>query len=91
METLKAPIYIYVLKKSQKGYKIFKKNESGNIDFILNEFGSESFILSLVKPFNKNFVGIVFNFNGNLKHAADDLYKKALKALFSVKSKFNNF
>jgi hypothetical protein len=33
----------------------------------------------------------VFYFNGNLKHAADDLYNKALKAFFSVKSKFNNF
>jgi hypothetical protein len=29
----------------------------------------------------------VFYFNGNLKHAADDLYNKALKAFFSVKSK----
>jgi hypothetical protein len=34
---------------------------------------------------------LVFYFNGNLKHAADDLYNKALKAFFSVKSKFNNF
>jgi hypothetical protein len=38
-----------------------------------------------------NYLGIVFYFNGNLKHAADDLYNKALKAFFSVKSKFNNF
>ena len=29
----------------------------------------------------------MFYFNGNLKHAADDLYNKALKAFFSVKSK----
>jgi hypothetical protein len=36
------------------------------------------------------YLGIVFYFNGNLKHAADDLYNKALKAFFSVKSKFNN-
>ena len=37
------------------------------------------------------YLGIVFYFNGNLKHAVDDLYNKALKAFFSVKSKFNNF
>ena len=37
------------------------------------------------------YLDIVFYFNGNLKHAADDLYNKALKAFFSVKSKFNNF
>ena len=29
----------------------------------------------------------MFYFNGNLKHAADDLYNKALNAFFSVKSK----
>ena len=33
----------------------------------------------------------MFYFNGNLKHAADNLYNKALIAFFSVKSKFNNF
>jgi hypothetical protein len=32
-----------------------------------------------------------FSITGNLKHAADDLYNKALKVFFSVKSKFNNF
>jgi hypothetical protein len=37
------------------------------------------------------YLGIVFYFNGNLKHATDYLYNKALKAFFSVKSKFNNF
>jgi hypothetical protein len=37
------------------------------------------------------YLGIVFYFNGNLRHAADDFYNKALKVFFFVKSKFNNF
>jgi hypothetical protein len=31
------------------------------------------------------YLGIVFYFNGNLRHAADDLYNKALKKISLLK------
>ena len=37
------------------------------------------------------YLGITLFYNGNLKHAADDLYNKALKAMFSLRKKLSNF
>lgn len=37
------------------------------------------------------YLGVSFFYNGNLKHAADDLYNKGLKAMFSLRKKVSNF
>ena len=37
------------------------------------------------------YLGITLFYNGNLKHAADDLYNIALKAMFSLRKKLSNF
>ena len=65
---------------------IFSK---GKEDYSKYHFFQNNSQIEIVERYK--YLGIVFYFNGNLKHAADDLYNKALKAFFSVKSKFNNF
>ena len=42
-------------------------------------------------PIDSKCLGVIFYFNGNLKHAANDLYNKGLKAFFSLRRKFSNF
>ena len=37
------------------------------------------------------YLGVILTYNGNLKHAADQLCNKALKATFSLKSKILDF
>ena len=65
---------------------IFSK---GKKDYSKYHFFQNNSQIEIVERYK--YLGIVFYFNGNLKHAADYLYNKALKAFFSVKSKFNNF
>ena len=65
---------------------IFSK---GKKDYSKYQFFQNNSQIEIVERYN--YLDIVFYFNGNLKHVADDLYNKALKAFFSVKGKFNNF
>ena len=37
------------------------------------------------------YLGIMLNFNGNLKHAAEHMYSRSIKAMFSLKSKIMNY
>ena len=37
------------------------------------------------------YLDVTFFYNGNLKHAADDLYNKGLKAMISLKRKLSDF
>lgn len=37
------------------------------------------------------YLGVILNFNGNLKHAADHMFNKGLKAVFSLKSRILDF
>ena len=37
------------------------------------------------------YLGVILFYNGNLKHAANHLYQKSLKATFSLKSKVLDF
>jgi hypothetical protein len=55
------------------------------IDYSKYHFFQNNSQIEIVERYK--YLGIVFYFNGNLKHA----YNKALKAFFSFKSKFNNF
>jgi hypothetical protein len=64
-----------------KGHKNFKK-----FQFFYNNLEIE-----IVEKYK--YLGIIFYFNGNVKHAAEHLYNQSLKALFSIHSKifgFNN-
>ena len=36
------------------------------------------------------YLGIMLNFNGDLKHAAEHMYYKSIKAIFSLKAKIMN-
>ena len=65
---------------------IFSK---GKKDFTKFKFSFQDLPVDIVEKY-KN-LGIIFYFNGNLKHAADDLYNKGLKAFFSLRRKFSNF
>ena len=65
---------------------IFSK---GKRDYSKYDFVTNNKKIEIVEKYK--YLGITFFFNGNLKHAAEDLYNKALKAFFSLKSKFNNF
>ena len=61
----------------------------GKRDYSKFSFFIQNSELEIVEKYK--YLGIVFHFNGNLKHAAEDLYNKSLKAFFSLKSKFSNF
>ena len=37
------------------------------------------------------YLGVILSYNGNLKHAAEHMYNKGLKAVFSLKSKILDF
>ena len=37
------------------------------------------------------YLGIMLNFNGNLKHVAEHMYNKSIKAIFSLKAKIMNY
>ena len=37
------------------------------------------------------YLGIIFHYNGNFKHAAEHIYQKRLKAIFSLKSRILDF
>ena len=37
------------------------------------------------------YLGIMLNFNGNLKHAAEHMYSRSIKAMFSLKFKIMNY
>ena len=49
----------------------------------------DGFLLQQVESYK--YLGFEIFYNGNLKHSANALYDKSLKALFSLKSKLNNF
>ena len=49
----------------------------------------DGFLLEQVDSYK--YLGFEIFYNGNLKHTAKDLYEKSMKALFSLKSKLNNF
>jgi hypothetical protein len=57
---------------------IFSK---GKKDYSKYQFFQNNSQIEIVERYK--YLDIVFYFNGNLKHAADDLYNKALKAFFS--------
>ena len=65
---------------------IFSK---GKKDFTKFKFTFQDLPVDIVEKYK--YLGIIFYFNGNLKHAADDLYNKGLKAFFSLWRKFSNF
>ena len=65
---------------------IFSK---GKKDFKKFKFTFQDLPIDIVEKYK--YLGIIFYFNGNLKHAADDLYNKGLKAFFSLRRKFSNF
>ena len=65
---------------------IFSK---GKKDFTKFKFTFQDIRIDIVEKYK--YLGIIFYFNGNLKHAADDLYNKGLKAFFSLRKKFSNF
>ena len=65
---------------------IFSK---GKKDFTKFKFTYQDIQIDIVEKYK--YLGIIFHFNGNLKHAADDLYNKRLKASFSFRKKFSNF
>ena len=65
---------------------IFSK---GKKDFTKFKFTFQDIQIDIVEKYK--YLGIIFYFNGNLKHAADDLYNKGLKAFFSLRKKFSNF
>ena len=56
------------------------KTKKENIQFKLNDSVNEN-----VDKYK--YLGIVLFYNGNLKHAAQHMYQKSLKAIFSLKSK----
>ena len=37
------------------------------------------------------YLGIMLNFNGNLKHVAEHMYSRSIKAMFSLKFKIINY
>ena len=37
------------------------------------------------------YLGTMLNFNGNLKHAAEHMYNKSIKVIFSLKAKVMNY
>ena len=62
---------------------IFSK---GKKDFTKFKFTFQDIQIDIVEKYK--YLGIIFYFNGNLKHAADDLYNKGLKAFFLFEQKF---
>lgn len=60
------------------------KRKSSSYNFTLNEQR-----LDIVEKYK--YLGILLFYNGNLKHAADHMYHKGLKAVFSLKSKILDF
>ena len=55
------------------------KNKIENMKFKLND--------SVIESVDKyKYLGILLSYNGNFKHAADHMYQKRLKAIFSLKS-----
>ena len=60
------------------------KIKTDNIKFTLNKSDIE-----IVD--NYKYLGILLSYNGNFKHAADHLYQKSLKAIFSLKSSVLDF
>ena len=65
---------------------IFSK---GKKDFTKFKFTFQDLPIDIVEKYK--YLRIIFYFNGNLKHVADDLYNKGLKAFFSLRTKFSNF
>ena len=65
---------------------IFSK---GKRDFKKFRFALGNSEIEIVEKYK--YLGIIFTYNGNMKHSSDDLYKKGLKAFFKLKSKFMNF
>ena len=60
------------------------KIKTDNIKFTLNKSDIE-----IVD--NYKYLGILLSYNGNFKHAADHMYQKSLKAIFSLKSSVLDF
>ena len=65
---------------------IFSK---GKKDFTKFMFTYQDIQIDIVEKYK--YLGIIFHSNGNLKHAADDLYNKGLRAFFSLRKNFSNF
>ena len=65
---------------------IFSK---GKKDFKKFQFWCGNSEIEIVERYK--YLGVVFTYNGNMKHSADELYKKGLKAFFKLKSQFLNF
>ena len=62
---------------------------SGKLDiksFRFTIFGNEIEIVHKYK-----YLGIILHYNANLKHAAEHMYQKSLKGIFSLKSKILDF
>lgn len=55
------------------------KIKTENIKFKLNDT-----VIEIVDKYK--YLGILLSYNGNFKHAADHMYQKSLKAIFSLKS-----
>lgn len=60
------------------------KTKKENIQFKLNDS-----VIEIVEKYK--YLGILLSYNGNLKHAADHMYQKSLKAIFSLKSKILDY
>ena len=56
---------------------------NGKKDFTKFKFTYQDLQIDIVEKYK--YLGIIFHFNGNLKHAANDLYNKGLKAFFSLR------
>ncbi|MEW8548168.1 MAG: reverse transcriptase domain-containing protein, partial [Candidatus Thiodiazotropha sp.] len=46
-------------------------------------------VIEIVEKYK--YLGILLSYNGNLKHAAEHMYQKSLKAIFSLKSKILDY
>jgi hypothetical protein len=65
---------------------VFRK---GKRKFSQFNFTTDSQHIEVVEKYK--YLGVILSYNGNLKHAAEHMYNKDLKALFSLKSKILDF
>jgi hypothetical protein len=65
---------------------VFRK---GKRKFSQFNFTTDSQHIEAVEKYK--YLGVILSYNGNLKHAAEHMYNKDLKAVFSLKSKILDF
>jgi hypothetical protein len=58
-------------------------------DYLLFNFTIDNQHIEAVEKYK--YLGVILSYNGNLKHAAEHMCNKGLKAVFSLKSKILDF